>query len=72
MTKSFVGLNELFKGRHFEREIIILCVRWYLRFELSFRDLVELMAERGLSLAHTTIMRWVHPPYGVLCSPHEN
>jgi transposase-like protein len=59
MTKSFVGLNELFKGRHFEREIIILCVRWYLRFELSFRDFVELMAERGLSLAHTTIMRWV-------------
>jgi transposase-like protein len=59
MTKSFVGLNELFKGRHFEREIIILCVRWYSRFKLSFRDLVELMAERGLSLAHTTIMRWV-------------
>jgi transposase-like protein len=59
MTKSFVGLDELFKGRHFEREIIILCVRWYLRFKLSFRDLMEMMAERGLSLAHTTIMRWV-------------
>jgi transposase-like protein len=59
MTKSPVGLDELFKGRHFEREIIILCVRWYLRFKLSFRDLVEMMAERGLSLAHTTIMRWV-------------
>ncbi len=59
MTKSFVGLDELFKGRHFEREIIILCVRWYLRFKLSLRDLVEMMAERGLSLAHTTIMRWV-------------
>ena len=59
MTKSFVGLDELFKGRHFEREIIILFVRWYLRFKLSFRDLVEMMAERGLSLAHTTIMRWV-------------
>ena len=47
------------KGRHFDREIIILCVRWYLRFKLSFRDLVEMMAERGLSLAHTTIMRWI-------------
>ena len=35
------------------------CVRWYLRFKLSLRDLVEMMAERGLSLAHTTIMRWV-------------
>jgi len=45
--------------RHFEREIIILCVRWYLRFKLSFRDLVEMMAERGIGidLAHTTIMR---------------
>jgi transposase-like protein len=45
---------------HFDREIIILCVRWYLRFKQSLRDLVEMMAaERGLSLAHTTIMRWV-------------
>jgi hypothetical protein len=42
-----------------EREVIVLCVRWYLRFKLSLRDLVEMMAERGLVLAHTTIMRWV-------------
>jgi transposase-like protein len=59
MAKSSVDLDELFKGRYFEREIIILCVRWYLRFKLSFRDLVEMMAERRLSLVHTTIMRWV-------------
>jgi transposase-like protein len=59
MARTPVGLDERFKGRHFEREIIILCVRWYLRFKLSFRDLVEMMAERGLSLTHTTIMRWV-------------
>jgi transposase-like protein len=52
-------LEELFAGRHFDREVIILCVRWYLRFKLSLRDLVEMMAERDLSLAHTTIMRWV-------------
>eukprot|EP01035_Chromulina_nebulosa_P035554 gene35554-47811_t len=52
-------IEELFKGRHFEREIIILCVRWYLRFKLSSRDLVEMMAERGLTVAHTTILRWV-------------
>src|SRR3984957_6547970 len=52
-------MDELFKGRHFDREIIVLCVRWYLRHKLSFRDLVEMMAERGLSLAHTTIMRWI-------------
>jgi transposase-like protein len=59
MEKSRVGLDELFKGRHLEREIIVLCVQWYLRFKLGFRDLVEMMAERGLSLAHTTILRWV-------------
>ncbi|RYG55412.1 MAG: IS6 family transposase [Alphaproteobacteria bacterium] len=51
--------SDLFKGRHFEQEIIILCVRWYLRYKLSYRDLVEMMAERGLSVAHTTILRWV-------------
>jgi transposase-like protein len=56
---KFLGLGELFEGRHFDREVIILCVRWYLRFKLSFRDLVEMMVERGVSMAHTTIMRWV-------------
>jgi transposase-like protein len=53
------GLEGLFDGRHFDREIIVLCVRWYLRYKFSLRDLVEMMATRGLSLAHTTIMRWV-------------
>ena len=57
---GFLGLDELFKGRHFDREVVLLCVRCYLRFKLSYRDLVEMMAERDLSLAHTTIMRWVH------------
>ena len=52
-------MDDLFKGRQFDRDIIILCLRWYLRFKLSFRDLVEMMAERGISLAHTTIMRWI-------------
>ena len=51
--------GRLFKGRHFDQEIIVLCVRWYLRYKLSFRDLAEMMAERGLFLAHTTIMRWI-------------
>ena len=50
---------DLFKGRHFDREIIVLCVRWYLRFKLSSRDLVQMMAERGIALTHTTILRWV-------------
>ncbi|MFE6139915.1 IS6 family transposase [Bacillus sp. NPDC057893] len=40
--------------------MILLTVRWYLRYNLSFRDLVEMMEERGLSISHTTIMRWVH------------
>ncbi|GJH30919.1 hypothetical protein [Caballeronia novacaledonica] len=52
-------IDGLFNGRHFDREVIILCVRWYLRYKLSFRDFAEMMAERGLSLVHTTIMRWV-------------
>ena len=54
---KLMGIEQLFEGRHFDREVIILCVRWYLRFKLSLRDLVEMMAERGLALAHTTIMR---------------
>jgi transposase-like protein len=56
---GFLGLAELFVGRHFDREVIVLCVRWYLRCKLSYRDLVEMMAERGLSVVQTTIMRWV-------------
>src|SRR5690242_7721055 len=50
---------ELFKGRHFDQEIILLCVRWYLSFKLSSRELVQMMAERGIVLAHTTVLRWV-------------
>ena len=49
----------LFKGRHFEAGMIVLCVRWYLRFGLSFRDLEEMMAERGLNVDHVTIWGWV-------------
>jgi transposase-like protein len=42
-----------------EAEIILLCVRWYLRYALSYRDMEELMQERGLHVDHTTIYRWV-------------
>ncbi|OSY06480.1 hypothetical protein BTJ48_03353 [Bacillus mycoides] len=52
--------QNLFKWKHYQPDIILLTVRWYLRYNLSFRNLVEMMEERGLSLAHTTIMRWVH------------
>ena len=48
-----------FRGRHFADVIIILCVRWYLRYSLSYRDLEEIMAERGLPVDHVTIWRWI-------------
>jgi len=50
---------DLYKGCHFNHDIITLCVRWYVTYKLSYRDLVEMMAERHVDLAHTTIMRWV-------------
>jgi IS6 family transposase len=49
----------LFKWRHFEPVIIVCAVRWYLRYSLSYRDVQELVTERGLSVDHTTIWRWV-------------
>src|SRR5215469_8029467 len=49
----------LFRKRQFEPVIIVTCVRWYCRFSLSLRDLKELMAERGLTVDHSTIWRWV-------------
>jgi transposase-like protein len=48
----------MFKGRHFDRSVILLCVRWYLAYSLSLRDLEEMMAERGISIDHATIHRW--------------
>ena len=55
--RGFVSVEGLFAGRHFDRQVIILCVSWYASFKLSFRDLVIMMADRGISLAHTTILR---------------
>ena len=51
--------SDPFKWPHYQGEIIILCVRWYLRYALSYRDLEEMIQDRGLSLDHTTIYRWV-------------
>ena len=65
--------GQLFKRKHFQPEIILLTVRWYLRYNLSFRNLVEMMEERGLLMAHTTIMRWVHqygPELDTRIRPH--
>jgi transposase-like protein len=49
----------LFKWRHFEPELIVCAVRCYLRFSLSYRDVEELLIERGLPADHTTVWRWV-------------
>jgi hypothetical protein len=48
-----------FAGFRFPREVIVLAVRWYLRYGLSYRDVEELLAERGVQVAHVTIYRWV-------------
>jgi len=56
--QSFNPIEDLFKGRHFDRQIIILCVSWYTSFKLSLRDLVIMMADRGIRVTHTTILRW--------------
>jgi len=49
-----------FKWKHFAGEIILQTIRWYLKYSLSYRNLEEMMAERGVEVDHTTIMRWVH------------
>jgi len=51
--------NREFKWKHFEAEIILLNVRWYLKYPLSYRNLEEMMLERGLKVNHCTIFRWV-------------
>ena len=51
--------NEPFKWRHFQKDVILLNVRWYLKYPLSYRNLEEIMLERGLKVDHSTIGRWV-------------
>jgi IS6 family transposase len=48
-----------FKWRRFEPSLILLCVRWYCRYQLSYRDVEEMMRERGLDVDHSTVFRWV-------------
>jgi putative transposase len=49
----------VFKGRHFDRTVILLCVRWDLAYGLSLRNLEEMMAQRGITVDHATVGRWV-------------
>jgi transposase-like protein len=51
--------DAIYRRRVFDAEVIELCVRWYITYRLSYRDLVEIMADRGVQVAHTTILRWV-------------
>jgi putative transposase len=48
-----------FKGAHFVKDIILTCVRWYVAYPLSYRQVEELMQERGVSVDHATLQRWV-------------
>ena len=58
MTKP-IARDPIYRRRVFDAEIIELCVRWYITYRLSYRDLVGIMAERGVMVAHSTILRWV-------------
>ncbi len=49
----------MYRQRAFDGDVIELCVRWYITYRLSNRDLVEMTAERGIEIAHSTILRWV-------------
>jgi IS6 family transposase len=65
----------LFKWRHFQADIILCAVRWYLRYALCYRDVEELLREQGVSVDHTTIFRWVQryaPELDKRCRPHLN
>ena len=53
-------LSNSFKWKHYEGEIVLLNVRWYLKYPLSYRNLKEMMIEREIQVDHSTIMRWVH------------
>jgi IS6 family transposase len=62
-----------FKWRHYQPEVILLCVRWDLGYPLSYRQVTEMVNERGLDIHHTTVFRWVQeysPEIDKLIRPH--
>ena len=58
MTKP-IARDLMYRKRAFDAEIIELCVRWYITYRLSYRDLQAMMAERGIVASHSTILHWV-------------
>ena len=61
MTKP-IARDPIYRQRAFDADVIELCVRWYVTYRLSYRDLVEMMAERGGKVAHSTILRCMWQP----------
>jgi transposase-like protein len=49
-----------FAGFRFPAEVIVVAIRWYLRYGLSYRDVEELLVERGVEVDHVSVFRWVH------------
>ena len=74
--ENWVTLTELvmseFKWRHFEGEIILWAVRWYCRYGISYRDLEQMMGERGVGVDHSTVYRWVQKYAPEMVSPSSN
>jgi IS6 family transposase len=65
--------NNPFKGRHYPGEVIVLCVRWYLRYPLAYEHVAEILAERGVEVDASCIWRWVQayaPELNKRCRPH--
>jgi transposase-like protein len=62
-TTKPIARGPIYGRRPFDADIIELSVRWYITYRLSYRDLLEMMAERGIEVAHTTILRWVMRSY---------
>ena len=61
-----------FKWRHFQGDVILQCVRWYCKYGINYRDLEEMMSERGVIVDHTTFYRWVQryvPELKILIKP---
>ena len=63
----------MFKRRRFPVDMILVCVRWYCKYGISYRDLAERMQERGVDVDPSTIMRWVHryAPFGSCITPNS-
>ena len=60
-----------FTGRHFPKDLILQTIRWYLRYSLSYRDIEEILEERGVEIDHTTPYRWVQE-YAMMYSCRES